>query len=115
MMFSPKTILATVVFGLGLAVTTVSAQEAGSMAPASSASSMGQMHSDSMMHKMKGSMHKMNSSMHQMPATVTSVDTTTGMVEVTSAGMSLRVHFPPASVADLKAGDKITLHMGYSK
>jgi len=108
MMFSPKTILATVVFGLGLAVTTVSAQEAGSMAPASSASSMGQMHSDSMMHKM-------NSSMHQMPATVTSVDTTTGMVEVTSAGMSLRVHFPPASVADLKAGDKITLHMGYTK
>lgn len=111
MMFSTKTILATVAFGLGLAVTMVSAQEAGSMAPASSASStgsMGKMHHGSMMHKMNGSMH-------QMPATVTSVDTTIGMVEVTTAGMSLRVHFPPASVADLKAGDKITLHMGYTK
>jgi hydrogenase maturation factor len=45
---------------------------------------------------------------------VTSVDKATGIVEVTSAGMSLRVHFPPASVADLKAGDKIILHLGYS-
>jgi hypothetical protein len=53
--------------------------------------------------------------MHAMPATVTSVDTTTGIVEVSSESMSLRVHFPPASVADLKAGDKITLHMGYTK
>jgi hydrogenase maturation factor len=50
-----------------------------------------------------------------MPATVSSVDSKTGIVEVDSAGMSLRVHFPPASVANLKAGDKITLHMGYSK
>jgi hypothetical protein len=50
-----------------------------------------------------------------MPATVSSVDTKTGVVEVNSGGMSLKVHFPPASVADLKAGDKITLHMGFSK
>lgn len=109
MTFSPKTILATVAFGLGLAVTAVSAQNAGGMMPASSASSMGRMHRGPMM------MHKMNNSMHMMPATVTSVDTTTGIVEVNSAGMSLRLHFPPASVADLKAGDKITLHMGYTK
>lgn len=111
MTFLSKTILATVVLGLGLAVTPVSAQDAGSMTPASSGSSMGsmgQMHHGSMKHKMNGSMHA-------MPATVSSVDTTTGIVEVNSAGMSLRVHFPPASVADLKAGDKITLHMGYSK
>ena len=54
-------------------------------------------------------------SMHTMPATVSSVDTKTGVVEVNSGGMSLKVHFPPASVADLKAGDKITLHMGFSK
>jgi hypothetical protein len=79
------------------------------MAPASSASSMGGMGHHGPMK------HKMNGSMHAMPATVNSVDTTTGMVEVTSAGMTLRVHFPPASVADLKAGDKITLHMGYTK
>ncbi|MFC5582436.1 hypothetical protein [Rhodanobacter terrae] len=115
MTFSPKIILATAAFGLGLAVTAVSAQDTGGMAPASSASSMGQMHHGSMMHKMKGSMHKMNGSMHQMPATVTSVDSATGIVEVNSAGMSLRLHFPPASVADLKTGDKITLHMGFTK
>lgn len=108
MTFSPKIILATAAFGLGLAVTAVSAQDTGGMAPASSASSMGQMHHGSMMHKMKGSMH-------QMPATVTSVDSATGIVEVNSAGMSLRLHFPPASVADLKTGDKITLHMGFTK
>ncbi|MFI4957985.1 MAG: hypothetical protein ACHP7C_02360 [Lysobacterales bacterium] len=111
MTFLPKTVLATVALCLGLAVIPVSAQEAGSMTPASSASSMGSM--GQMHHGSK--MHKMNGSMHAMPATVSSVDTTTGIVEVNSAGMSLRVHFPPASVADLKAGDKITLHMGYSK
>ena len=64
------------------------------------------------MHKME--MGKMPS-MHTMPATVSSVDTKTGIVEVDSGGMALKVHFPPATVADLKAGDKITLHMGFSK
>ena len=29
--------------------------------------------------------------------------------------MSLTVHFPPASMKDLKAGDKISLHLAYSK
>jgi hypothetical protein len=74
---------------------------------------MGHMDKGAMHHKMMR--HDKNGSMHRMPATVTSVDTASGIVEVTTAGMSLRVHFPPASVADLKAGDKITLHMGYSK
>ena len=43
------------------------------------------------------------------------VDTKTGIVDVTAGGMSLKVHFPPKSVADLKSGDQITLHMGFSK
>lgn len=64
---------------------------------------------------MEGMAHGKMPSMHTMPATVSSVDTTTGIVEVNSGGMSLKVHFPPATVADLKAGDKITLHMGFSK
>jgi len=69
---------------------------------------------------MSGSMSQMggmhhNASMHTMPATVTSVDQKTGVVEVNSAGMALKVHFPPASVADLKTGDKITLHLGFTK
>ncbi|KZC16231.1 hypothetical protein RHOFW510R12_13465 [Rhodanobacter sp. FW510-R12] len=63
---------------------------------------------------MKG-MHGNMKSMHMMPATVTTVDTKTGLVEAESEGMALKLHFPPVAVADLKAGDKITLHMGFSK
>ena len=72
-------------------------------------SSMGQ--KDMAAHDM---MNK-NQSMHTMPATVNSVDTKTGIVDVTAGGMSLKVHFPPTSVADLKSGDQITLHMGFNK
>ncbi|RCS29917.1 hypothetical protein DEO45_07505 [Rhodanobacter denitrificans] len=111
MTFSPRIIVSTAAFGLCLAFGTVSAQDTGGMAPASGSSSMG--HMGGMHHKMM--QHDRNGSMHMMPATVSSVDTKTGMVEVDSEGMSLRLHFPPASVANLKAGDKITLHMGYTK
>lgn len=112
MTFSPKLTMAAVAFGLCVAATAVSAQDSGSMAPAPASSSMG--------HMDKGSMHHMkryndNGSMHKMPATVTAVDSKTGIVEVNAGGMSLRVHFPPPSVAGLKTGDTITLHMGYSK
>jgi hypothetical protein len=111
MTFSPKIIVSTAALGLCLAFGTVSAQDSGGMTPAPASSSMGQM--GGMHHKMMR--HNKNGSMHMMPATVSSVDTKTGIVEVNSAGMSLRVHFPPASVANLKAGDKITLHMGYTQ
>jgi hypothetical protein len=60
-------------------------------------------------------MHKNVMGMHAMPATVDSVDQQTGMVEATAEGMTLKLHFPPSSLANLKAGDKITLHMGFSK
>jgi len=53
--------------------------------------------------------------MHTMPATVTHADPQTGIVDVMAEGMALRVHFPPASMASLKAGDKIGLYMGYSQ
>ncbi|MDE2307529.1 MAG: hypothetical protein KGJ97_04455 [Xanthomonadaceae bacterium] len=63
-----------------------------------------------------GMMHAKNMrGMHMMPATVTEVNKKTGMVSVNAEGMALKVHFPPASVADLKQGDKITLHLAYSK
>lgn len=113
MSFSPKIIAATAVLGLSMAVTGVFAQDAGSMSPTPASSSMGHMGSgmkhDKMMHKM------MNDSMHKMPATVTTADAKTGMVEVETEGMALKVHFPPATMSSLKAGDKITLHMGFSK
>lgn len=53
--------------------------------------------------------------MHNMPATVTHADPKTGIVDVTTEGMALRVHFPPASMVNLKTGDKIGLYMGYSQ
>lgn len=74
---------------------------------------MGAMHSD--MKGMHKNMHKNMMGMHMMPATVTSADTTTGVVDVMTEGMALKVHFPPKAMASLKDGDKITLHMGFSK
>ena len=78
---------------------------------------MGAMHSDmKSMHKdMHKNMRKNMMGMHMMPATVTAADTKTGVVDVMTEGMALKVHFPPKAMASLKAGDKITLHMGYSK
>jgi len=61
-----------------------------------------------------GSMKKMMG-MHMMPATVTAIDAKTGLVGLTAGGMALKVHFPPTSLATLKAGDKITLHLSFSK
>jgi hypothetical protein len=52
---------------------------------------------------------------HTMPATVTAVDTKTGLLDVTSEGMALRVHFPPTALVNVRAGDKITLHLGFMK
>lgn len=114
MSFSPKIIAATMALGLSMAVTAVYAQDSGAMAPASSSSSMGSMHKSGtgMMHN---KMHKMNGSMHMMPVTVKSVDAATGMVGVDAEGMALTVHFPPKSMASLQVGDKIMLHMGFSK
>ena len=65
--------------------------------------------------KMDNMMMKHPDSMHTMPATVDAVDHTTGIVEVTTGGMKLKVHFPPASLASVNNGDKITLHMGFTK
>jgi hypothetical protein len=93
-----------------VAVSVSGAALAQDTAPSSAMSSMGNtggMKMKMMHHGMRG--------MHAMPATVSSVDTKTGIVEADAEGMSLKLHFPPTSVADLKAGDKITLHMGYSK
>jgi hypothetical protein len=52
---------------------------------------------------------------HTMAATVLATDPKTGIVDVTSDGMPLKLHFPAASMAKLKAGDKITLHLGFTR
>jgi predicted metal-binding membrane protein len=59
-------------------------------------------------------MQNMNG-MHMMSATVTAIDNATGLTDVDAGGMKLRVHFPPASLAAIKVGDKITLHLAFSK
>jgi hypothetical protein len=50
---------------------------------------------------------------HFMPGTVTAVDHNSGIVKLNSLGMALVVHFPPPSIKDLKAGDEISLLLGY--
>ncbi|HET7359750.1 MAG TPA: hypothetical protein VFJ04_06345 [Rhodanobacteraceae bacterium] len=52
---------------------------------------------------------------HDMPGTVTSIDKSTGMIRVTTEGKQLRLHFPPASLANVNKGDTITLHLSFSK
>ena len=52
---------------------------------------------------------------HDMAATVSSIDHKTGIVEADADGQKLRVHFPPDSLSGINTGDKITLHMGFTK
>lgn len=52
---------------------------------------------------------------HMMKASVTTVDGKTGIVDVTAGGMALKLHFPPASLANVKVGDTITVHLAFSK
>ncbi|WP_108471262.1 hypothetical protein [Rhodanobacter thiooxydans] len=101
--------LVSMLGSLGLALVISGVAVAQDSTPTSGMDKMGAMHSD-----MKG-MHDNMMGMHMMPATVTAADAKTGMVGVTSEGMALKLHFPPATMASLKAGDKITLHMGFSK
>lgn len=51
---------------------------------------------------------------HSMPGTVGKIDMNTGMVEVKTDAGNLMLHFPPASLKDVKAGDTITVHMSFS-
>jgi hypothetical protein len=108
MTISRKSLLST--FGsLVLALALSGVAVAQDSTPTSGMDKMGAMHSD-----MKG-MHDNMMGMHTMPATVTAADAKTGVVDVTTEGMALKVHFPPSAMASLKAGDTITLHMGFSK
>lgn len=65
--------------------------------------------------RMKGMSDANVEGMHTMSATITTIDPKTGILDVNAGGMALKVHFPPTAVAHLKAGDLITLHMGFSK
>ena len=100
---------------LALAIGAVSAQDNPPADPAYNSGTMGAMHpGQADMGVMKG-MHENMMGMHAMPATVSNADAKTGVVDVMTEGMALKVHFPPSAMSKLKAGDKITLHMGFSK
>jgi hypothetical protein len=64
---------------------------------------------------MKGMDMKNMTGMHNMAATVDTVDTKTGLVDVTTEGMKLKLHFPPTALVNLKAGDNVTIHLGFTK
>jgi hypothetical protein len=61
------------------------------------------------------SMSEMENGSHDMPSTVTAVNHATGVINVTSEGMAMRLHFPPASLKTIKPGDEIVLHLGFTK
>lgn len=84
-------------------------------APPGSMPSAGQAPGMHMTHPVKTDNMVNMHGMHTMPATVTNADPKTGIVDVMTEGMALRVHFPSASMVNLKTGDKIGLYMGYSQ
>ncbi|HJR55112.1 MAG TPA: hypothetical protein VJ798_00915 [Rhizomicrobium sp.] len=52
---------------------------------------------------------------HMMPVTITGIDSETGLVDATAGSMSLKLHFPLPSLAGMKAGDKISVHLAFRK
>lgn len=53
--------------------------------------------------------------MHMMTVTVTAIDAKTGLVDGTAGGMALKLHFPPPSLAGVKAGDRLMVHLSFHK
>jgi hypothetical protein len=52
---------------------------------------------------------------HMLPVVITAINGKTGLVEATAEGLALKLHFPPAALAGLKSGDKITVHLAFQK
>jgi hypothetical protein len=52
---------------------------------------------------------------HSMSGKITKIDHSNGRVTVKTGEGNLDVHFPPQSIANLKKGDEITVHLGYSE
>jgi hypothetical protein len=52
---------------------------------------------------------------HHMDGTVTKVNHHTGFITVKTEEGSLRIHYPPKSIKDVKDGNKIRLYLGYKE
>lgn len=52
---------------------------------------------------------------HDMGGTVQSINHKTGWMKLKTGVGEMTIHYPPASIMDLKKGDKITAHLSYTK
>ena len=52
---------------------------------------------------------------HEMTGTVEKINQGTGMIELKTGVGTLNLHFPPASIKDLKVGDTISANLSYTK
>lgn len=53
--------------------------------------------------------------MHKMTGTVDNLDSSKGTLTLKTGEGDLMLHFPPASLKDVKNGDTITVKLGFSK
>ncbi len=66
-------------------------------------------------HGGKGPHGRMMEGVHWMTGTVESVDAKAGWMKVKTDEGTLNLHFPPDSLKDVKAGETVTVHMGFHK
>ena len=52
---------------------------------------------------------------HAMSGTVTDIDPQSGKLSLNTGVGELELHFPPQSLKDVKEGDELTVHLGFSK
>ncbi len=52
---------------------------------------------------------------HEMSGTITQIDHASGMLGLKTGAGDLTLHFPPPTIENLKEGDKITVHLGYTQ
>lgn len=52
---------------------------------------------------------------HTMDGQVTKVDAKKGWVDIKTPEGRMKLHFPPAALADVKAGDSVTVELGMKK
>lgn len=52
---------------------------------------------------------------HSMRGTVTDIDHQTGLLSLKTEAGELELHFPPQALKEVKEGDQITVHLGFSK
>jgi hypothetical protein len=71
--------------------------------------------SSAMQHNMQGGDMGSTMGMHMMTVTVTAIDGKSGQVDGTAGGMALKLHFPPPSLAGVKTGDKLMIHLSFHK